>query len=247
MTLTDHFISNYKKYKNQEIILYPHLGLGDAIICNGLVNNLSNYFLKINLIANKQFHEQLDYLYEENSSVNIISEYPEVVNNLDKFVENLAINTGLKVLRVSQLKSGKPFYREFYKSVNLPYRYSYNKFYLPEDTKRQHILKNHLIETYQANPLQYALVHKDSSIDSYNLEITNKSQILVEKESDQFNNIFLYKDVIKDAKEIHCVNSSFVHLVDRVDTGAKLFYHDVRGGIIKLKKKWKIIKYENKD
>src|SRR5210317_1105146 len=141
MTLTDHYIANYKKYKNQEIILYPHLGLGDAIICNGLVNKLSNYFFKINLIANKQFHEQLDYLYSRNSSVRVISAYPEAVNNLDNFVENLAINTGLKVLRVSQLKTGKPFYHEFYKSVNLAYKHSYNNFYLPEDTKRQNILK----------------------------------------------------------------------------------------------------------
>ena len=67
------------------------------------------------------------------------------------------------------------------------------------------------------------------------------------KKTDLFKNLFLYKDLIRDAKEIHCINSSFLHLVDRVDTNAKLYYHDVRGGIIKLKKKWKIIYYENKD
>ena len=38
---------------SDEIVLYHHLGLGDHIICNGLVNYLSeNYFNKINLVIN---------------------------------------------------------------------------------------------------------------------------------------------------------------------------------------------------
>ena len=90
-------------------------------------------------------------------------------------------------------------------------------------------------------------MHRESSSKSYSLRTENKNQILVEKNTDIFNNIFLYKDLIRDAEEIHCVNSSFLHLVDRVETNAKLYYHDVRGGIIKLKKKWNIEYYENKD
>ena len=42
------YIKNLKQSKNKEIILYHHLGLGDMIICNGLVNKLSTYFSKIN-------------------------------------------------------------------------------------------------------------------------------------------------------------------------------------------------------
>ena len=62
------YIKNLKQYKNKEIILYHHLGLGDMIICNGLVNKLSTYFSKINLIVNKSFHDQATYLY---SNLNI--------------------------------------------------------------------------------------------------------------------------------------------------------------------------------
>jgi hypothetical protein len=145
------------------------------------------------------------------------------------------------------LKTGKPFYREFYKSVNLSYKHSYKNFYIPENLNLQNKLKLHLFETYNVESKNYVLIHKDSSVKSYDLNIKNTKRIFVERETDIFNNIFLYKDVIKDAREIHCVNSSFLHLVDRVDTNAKLYYHDVRGGIIKLKKKWNIVYYENKD
>tara|TARA_B100001250_G_scaffold375154_1_gene362514 strand:+ start:2631 stop:3374 length:744 start_codon:yes stop_codon:yes gene_type:complete len=241
------YINNYKKYKGQEIIIYPHLGLGDMIICNGLVNKLGNYFSKINLIVDKKFHKQAEHLYSLNSDVKIVSENPVEVNNLDEFVHNFSLNNNLEILRVSQIKSGKPFYHEFYKSVKLSYKHSYKAFKLPEDIELQDKLKNHLIKSYNVDPLNYALVHRDSSNKSYDLKIENLNKIYVEEKTDLFKNIFLYKDLIRDAKEIHCINSSFLHLVDRVDTNAKLYYHDVRGGIIKLKKKWKIEYYENKD
>ena len=247
MSQQDLYIENYKKYRGQEIILYPHLGLGDMIICNGLVNKLSNYFSKINLIVDKKFHNQAEYLYSLNSNVRIISENPVKVNNLDEFVNDFALSEKLKILRVSQIKSGKPFYHEFYKSVKLSYKHSYKGFNLPEDTKLQSQLKNHLIESYNVDPLNYAIIHRDSSNKTYDLNIENLNKVYVEEKTDLFKNLFLYKDLIRDAKEIHCINSSFLHLVDRVDTNAKLYYHDVRGGIIKLKKKWKIIYYENKD
>jgi hypothetical protein len=96
MSLSQHYIKKYKKFRDQEIILYPHLGLGDMIICNGLVNKLSETFSKINLIVDKKFHEQAEYLYNLNPCVHIISEYPEVVNNLDNFVNEFALKTKLK-------------------------------------------------------------------------------------------------------------------------------------------------------
>ena len=129
----------------------------------------------------------------------------------------------------------------------MSYRNSYKRFNVPDDLDIQNELKSHLIKTYNADPSNYALVHRDSSNKSYDLNIQNTNIIYVEEKTDLFKNIFFYKTLINDANEIHCINSSFLHLVDRVETNANLYYHDVRGGIIKLKKKWKILYYENKD
>ena len=60
------------------------------IICNGLVNKLSNYLSKINLIVDNKFHDQAVYLYSNNQQVEIISEKVEDVNVLDQFVETYA-------------------------------------------------------------------------------------------------------------------------------------------------------------
>jgi len=241
------YIKNLKHFKNKEIVLYHHLGLGDMIICNGLVNKLSNYLSKINLIVDNKFHDQAVYLYSNNQQVEIISEKVEDVNVLDQFVETYAKNKNLKILKVGWTNSGRPFYYDFYKIVKLPYRYSYKYFDYPKNYELEDNLKNHLININNVNPNDYVLVHRDASNNTYELNIESDNLIYIDKETDIYNNVFLYSKLIKDASEIHCINSSFVHLVDRIETSGKLIYHDVRGSIIKLKKKWKIINYENKD
>ena len=37
--------------------------------------------------------------------------------------------------------------------------------------------------------------------------------------------IFDYKKLIENATEIHCIDSSFKHLVESLNTNATLFYH----------------------
>ena len=98
-----------------------------------------------------------------------------------------------------------------------------------------------MININNVNPNDYVLVHRDASNNTYELNIESDNLIYIDKETDIYNNVFLYSKLIKDASEIHCINSSFVHLVDGIETSGKLIYHDVRGSIIKLKKKWKII------
>ena len=39
------------------------------------------------------------------------------------------------------------------------------------------------------------------------------------------NTIFDYGKLIGDAEEVHCVDSSFKHIVDSIPTKGKLYYH----------------------
>jgi hypothetical protein len=51
---------------------------------------------------------------------------------------------------------------------------------------------------------------------------------------------FDFISILESAEEVHCVNSSFLHLVDRIKTNGKLFYHSCRNPIdmITLRKNW---------
>jgi hypothetical protein len=71
----------------------------------------------------------------------------------------------------------------------------------------------------------YAFIHSASSLGidgiDYSKITPNIKTIYTVPSVDFFN----YGLIIQNASEIHCVNSSFKHLVERIPTSGKLFYH----------------------
>ena len=86
----------------------------------------------------------------------------------------------------------------------------------------------------------YIIVHKNSSAEGdYPIDLWNwrRNQIgsvpdikIIEIQIGQTTNMLSYMKLIENAKEIHCVNSSFFCLIDSVSKRIqpKLFYHDIR-------------------
>ncbi len=235
---------------SNEFILYHHLGLGDHIICNGLVNYLSRDVSKIYLPVNNIFFEQIKYLYKHNDKVEVFAVNVPLINNADKDIYNFAIQKSIPVLRVGfeyEKNSRKPFYKAFYKQFNIRYKISYEYFQPPIDEKLIDKNYRHLLETFDIDNEDYILVHDESSVENFELKIDSQlKSVSLSHKYDRYQNIFLYNKIIRNAKEIHCVNSSFLHLIDRLETNGKLIYHDIRGSKVKLDKNWNFIKYENK-
>ena len=235
------YFYNLKKIKSDEFILYHHLGLGDHIICAGLVNYLSSSYKKIYLPVKKNNFNNIDYLFRNNKNIELFTIIENEGSEVDKFAEE----KNLSVLKIGFEKMKNPFDINFYIQIRLPYTISYDYFSLNNTEKDEAELKNYVLNFYNINNSKYALIHNETSFEKYELNIINENKAYVSKESDKFENIFLYKKLIEDAAEIHCVNSSFLHLVERINTKAKLFYHEKRVGPLSLTKEWNIIKYEN--
>ena len=244
-------LKNINDISKDSFILYHHLGLGDVIICNGLVNYISKSFKNIHLIVDKKFYDQISFLYSENSKVLVVPADLDKPNHATKFVAKYADEYRLQVLKVGWEHIDwniykKPFNVSFYKQLGLKYSYSYDYFHIPNDKSRENKLIHHLVDYYDVDIDNLKLVHSSASNESYSLKLnTDEKYIYVEKESDLFNNMFLYSGLIEISKEIHCINSSFSHLTDRINTDSKLYYHDVRGKKINYKQKWKVVKYED--
>ncbi len=240
---------NLKDLNTDEIILYHHLGLGDHIICNGLVNYISNNFRRINIVVNDIFIDQIKYLYSENQVVNLLPVNVSGVNNADEAVASFSIENNLDILKIgfeAEKNINKPFYKAFYKQLKIPYRVSYKYFKVPIELDHEEKLFQHLMGEFNTNKRKYILFHNEASDEKFELNFNTKLPVIsLSQEHDIFNNMFYYRKVILNASEIHCINSSFVHYIDRIDTKGKLFYHDIRGSRIKLKKKWSYVNYEN--
>lgn len=237
-------INNLDGFTDKELVIYHHLGLGDHIICNGLVNKISKNFI-IHLAVKKNNFKNVSYLYSENKNVSIFqveskNEYKEIIN--------YAKQNKLKILKVgfnNQTNDKKNFWNvSFYSQIGFDYSTSYDNFSLPTNINKQRQLENHLKNYFQIEN-DYILVHNQSSKKKFDLNLHDKNQIEVTKESDLFNNLFLYEILIKNAKEIHCINSSFIHLVERVNTNAILNYHKLWDSNFKLSDKWRVVKYGN--
>ena len=58
-----------------------------------------------------------------------------------------------------------------------------------------------------------------------------------------FDDLLFYRRLIAGAAEVHCINSSVIHLVDSLDLTARLFYHDVRLRNFQLRHNWTVVPY----
>jgi len=237
-------IYSLKNFSEESLIIHHHLGLGDHIICNGLINQLSELLPKIYLPVKTNYLDMIKFLFKEINNINFFEVSDK---NSDEDVKKYASDHNLKILRIGFEKvRNNPFNKWFYEQMEMPYSYSFEKFYLPNDDGMSQKLKNHLINYYDVNVDRFALVHNESHDKTYNLQISNDiDKVFVNKETDLYNNLFFYKNLIETAEEIHCINSSFLHLVDRVPTNAKLFYHHIRKSNFELSDNWKKVEYEN--
>ena len=109
----------------------------------------------------------------------------------------------------------------FYKQFNVSFNQRWDSFYY----ERNPISEKELYDKLNPNNENFVLIHNTDSTgtDRINYDFVSKEykQIFVEKAE----TIFDYGFLIAMAKEIHCVDSSFKHLVDSIPTMGKLFYH----------------------
>ena len=237
-------IYNLKRFNDKKIIIHHHLGLGDTIICNGLVNYLSSEKnLTCYLPVKEHYLNMVKFLYRDNKNIII---FPVKNETRDQDVEDFSLANKIKILKVGFKKVKKQnFNTYFYKQLKIPYDYSFNYFHIPTDKEKEDQLKKHLFKYYNVKSDKYILIHSESSYQKYELNIeSNIDKIYIDKESDLHNNLFLYRNLIFNAEEIHCINGSFLHLVERIDCKAKLYYHHLRKNNIHLKENWNWITYD---
>ena len=239
-------VKNLKQIKDDEFILYHHLGLGDHIICNGLTNYLSKSYKKIYMPVFERNYKNVQYLYSENEVIELFKIPDE--NELSS-IESFSNKNNLQILKIGFEEIGnQSFNLAFYKQLLVDYSISFDYFYLPKNNEKELELTEHLLNYYNiSNPDNFSLIHATSSRATPPLRRSEKKdEIFVEKDSDIFKNIFLYRDLISKAKELHCMNSSFIHIVERVPSKGKLFYHEIREpSSLKLFKEWKFEHYDN--
>lgn len=191
-------------------IIHHHLGLGDHIICNGLVRYLikNNPDTKFTLVCKQKNIDNVCRMFNDCDIQYILDNGTEATGNLGwSFGGDRTIN----------------FDEAFYKQADVDFYERWNSFYIKRDYSQEK-----RVSDYLQLPLKFALVHDTASAGPADIEVETELPIIKMRRTPVEETMFDWMEVIERASEIHCINSSFIHLVDSMSPIAKLYFYNDR-------------------
>ena len=206
------------------LYIYHHLGLGDHIICNGLVRNIyNNYaasFSKIFLFCKDINFESVAFMYSDLKGLEIIK-----VKNDKKVKKYLKKQDNYKLQKIGfefrDLRN-RYFDEDFYKIVGIDFKKRWEDFVVIRNFHRE----KELFRQLEIKPLEYIFLHDDikRNFKINKKYIINKNITIIKPFWTK--TIFDWCTVLENAKEIHCIDSSFRLLADSLELNAELlFFH----------------------
>jgi hypothetical protein len=219
------------------LVVHHHLGLGDHFICNGLVNHLAETHDVVHLPCKRAYYATVSCLYSEEPKVEVFAVDHEATD-----VAHMAGRLNAEILRVGFGRVDRErFDVSFYEQLGIPFEYRYSKFKLPSHIPHE----DDVFRTLTGGHERYCLVHREGSPGTYALRFTPSLPVvdINRRAGAIFENLLGYRRLIQRAAEIHCVNSSVIHLVESIGPPAALYYHDVRKRNFQTRLPWRTIEY----
>ena len=207
------------------MILDWHLGLGDAIICNGLVRKLAE---RNDSILLPTWTRNLPTVQAMFSDLLNVTAMP--VNQEERYPGATAIG-----VNDPSFGSQGSFDQEFYRLAGVDFDCRWSAFKIPET------------EPQLEPPLgRFMLIHGTTSdgkkIDVSRIltdELWDVTWIPVESIPGRLTQCI---KLIAAAEQIHCLDSAFVHLVESVPSSGALFFHDyARPNYFQRRKDWMVL------
>ena len=223
------------------IYVYHHLGLGDHIICNGLVRHFAKEY-EVMLFVYSHNINNVQFMYRDKQNIKLISIKHD--NDALEILQNLKNDIPIKKIGFfgPEYSQCKTFDEMFYFQAKLSLENRWDNFYVQRDYKKekQTFDKLNLIEN------EYIFIHDDNSR-NFNINIKSDNIVKIPKINSE-ETIFDYLMIIEKAKEIHCMNSCFLLMIDSFqcfDNKEKYFHKYAKDnypfGQPKIKYKWNII------
>jgi hypothetical protein len=229
--------------KKKTGLIYHHLGLGDTIICNGIINNYLSKIEKIFIFCKSSYYDSVEFLYKNNFAVSIIPIDDLKLHEVHILHENIKVDDklvlGYSPLHDIQVKYNLNFDKAFYKLADIDFEKRFSDFKLVRDYERE----KRLFDILNLTTDEYIFIH-DDKYRNFNIDkkiIKNSEKRIVRPEKNLTSNIFDYCYIIENASEIHVIDSCFKNLCEHLDIKTKLmFYHTsyILKGFTHSQKSW---------
>uniref|UniRef100_A0A6C0D9E3 Uncharacterized protein n=1 Tax=viral metagenome TaxID=1070528 RepID=A0A6C0D9E3_9ZZZZ len=227
-------LKEQKGYAKTKAFIYHHLGLGDFFWMNGSVRYLSTCYDEIVVVCKKNNEAVVRSMYADDSSIKLF-----VINDdmeLYPFVSRKIYfeDEGYKVYSCGYHSERRMIYDfpySFYDDMDLSREIRTNYFYVAPYIESYELYKE--ISDVERN---YILIHQKSStktIDLYTkLQTQYPNTLILDINENHYNKdhpfhylagfvvnkpMLYYKELAENAKEIHCLESSFYCFVSHLD------------------------------
>lgn len=238
------------------ILLYHHLGLGDNIMCHGIVREYCRKHEKVAIFCLPHNLPSVSFMYRDLVNLTIIK---GDTDSAKEFIEQNASQSEelrydeIKIIGFQYLskKNNVPLEMQFYKLAGIPLNKKWDSFFIKRDIEKERVLFDRV-----APRGGYAFVHEDIPRGfTINKKLINKDCAVLVADQSHTDNIIDYCTIIERAKEIHVIDSCFMFLVDFLpynNPDQKLFIHRYSREnhewlLPILKKDWHIIIQRNDD
>lgn len=211
--------------------IYTHLGLGDHIICNGLVRSLINENEEYSLFVKSHNRNTVEFMFRDLTNI-------EYIEGDDSFVNYYLETHNIKsddviVAGFYTHPSSKEFDESFYLQNNLDFNLRWDNFKVERDINSE----LELFKKYNVVENEYVFIHDDSGrsliIDEFH--IINKDLPIIKPIFGLTNNVFDYCYLMQNSKESHFIDSSFRLIFDSLLLrNENIFYHiNLLNGVVR--------------
>lgn len=198
--------------------VFHHLGLGDHIICNGMVRYLKDLHEEIGVFCKPSYYKNVEYMFRDDEKIKVIpvGEHSDVENYIvDNNIQSDTIT--VKYIGVP----GKTFDVCFYDFLNIPFNNRFSRFFF----QRNHEMESISYQELNPNDEPYIYIHDDSSR-GYSID---RKRIRTDLKIIENSKKFLMFDMIKileNATEIHTMQTGMKDLINSyILEKPKIFLH----------------------
>jgi hypothetical protein len=204
--------------------IWHNLGLGDHIICNGLVREVLETCDTVVVCCYAHNENNIKFMYRDEPRIQVLPFIDEAsLRSFKNNNQNICwVFAGQENFKFEELiNAGVTFDAAFYKCVDVEFYNKFTKFYIQRDLDAEKNLYEKL------NPDNEPFIYvQDDPTRGFSLDMSKIRSDLKIIQNDTSYRIFDYLSLLERAEEIHIMESSFHVLIDSYRlTKPKLFLH----------------------
>jgi len=206
------------------IYLYLHQGLGDTIACNGIIRTYAEKYNKVFVFCKPRNTKNVMYMFRDNPRIYAMPiEEDQIIQFMNICPNNEYLIVGHKELH-EKLRNdpNARFDQIFYEMAKVPFEDKWNKFYFERNLEEEKDVYYNKLGL--KDNIEFIFVHDDAERPMLQSKLPKGIKIIKPDRKDISVFDFLY--TIERSQQVHCIDSSFLNLIDCMQLrNDNLYFH----------------------